>query len=198
MYALVPPSPEIRSVQDEWGMFDPNQAGLKAAFRAARALNRPSDDDLAEAADAEDAARAAAPSPALQPVARAISAPPIAVPIKVPTVPIAAREQAVPERVLQPVLLERPAAPVAIAPATAKDNLDDLADPQAVPRRTATVDRGAVYTLEFPTKCPQCASEIAPSKSNVVGSGTVGVSRKEFASQAIPIPHRSREYVSGK
>ena len=39
VYTIVPPSPRGRAVQDEWGLFDPNQAGLKAAFRAVRALN---------------------------------------------------------------------------------------------------------------------------------------------------------------
>ena len=72
VYTLVPPSPGIRSVQDEWGMFDPNQAGLKAEFRAARALNHPSDDDLPEAAEADEAAPA--PMPSLVPTLFALCA----------------------------------------------------------------------------------------------------------------------------
>ena len=46
-YTIVPASPRVRAVQDEWGMFDPNQAGLKAAFRAANAMNTPTVRDSA-------------------------------------------------------------------------------------------------------------------------------------------------------
>ena len=137
VYTLVPPSPEIRSVQDEWGMFDPNQAGLTAAFRAARALNHPSDDITEVEAD-----EAPAPVPVVTPklAAREVSAPAPVVPmVSAPVI-----EPVVVERVIAPVVLEHK--PVAAA---------------------ASVDRGAVYTLEFPTKCPQCSSEI----------GTVRVSR---------------------
>ena len=164
VYTLVPPSPGIRSVQDEWGMFDPNQAGLKAAFRAARALNHP-EDDLAESVETDELA----PAPSVvQPAAREVVAPaPVAAMVSVATA-----EPAIAERVIQPAVPERK--PVLVeatvplaAPAAVKDeNLDDLLDPPA-PRRAASVDRGAVYTLEFPTKCPQCSSEI----------GTVRVSR---------------------
>ena len=38
-YTIVPPL--VRPVQDEWGLYDPDQAGLQAAMRAVDALNLP-------------------------------------------------------------------------------------------------------------------------------------------------------------
>jgi hypothetical protein len=83
------PPQAVRPVQDEWGIYDPNQAGLKATFRAMNALSAPVDN------------------------------PP-------------------PPRVRAEALAPAPSA-----------------------------ERGAVYALEFPTQCPQCATKI----------GTVRVSR---------------------
>src|SRR5882672_9596702 len=51
-YTIVPPTPNVRAVQDEWGMFDPNQAGLEAAFRAVQAI----DDGIAEPVSNGDSA----------------------------------------------------------------------------------------------------------------------------------------------
>src|SRR3954469_11227835 len=69
-YTIVPPP--ARAVQDEWGMFDPNQAGLQAAFRAVRALDAPptSGDVFDPAGDSDEPsgsneADGAAPAPVL-------------------------------------------------------------------------------------------------------------------------------------
>jgi len=43
-YTIVPPSPRVGTAEDEWGLFDPNQAGLKAAFRAAQSLGSQADE----------------------------------------------------------------------------------------------------------------------------------------------------------
>lgn len=96
-YAIVPPSPRIREVQDEWGMFDPNQAGLQAAFRIVRAMNTPTVHDSAPH--------------------------------------------------------------VSSAPAPDVD-VYELTVPEPQPQLPKTTDRGAVYTLEFPTQCPQCCKQI--------------------------------------
>ena len=41
-YTIVPPvAAACARSQDEWGMFDPNQGGLKAAFRAVQRNGRP-------------------------------------------------------------------------------------------------------------------------------------------------------------
>ena len=37
-YRLVPPSAPTRAVQDEWGLFDPEQAGIQAAVRTLREM----------------------------------------------------------------------------------------------------------------------------------------------------------------
>ncbi len=105
-YTIVPPSPRVRAVQDEWGMFDPNQAGLKAAFRAAHAMNTPTVHDSAP----EQRLRDNSPE-----VSNALAPDPEVYEITVPE--------------LQP------------------------------PTPKATL-RGAVYTLEFPTQCPQCCKQI--------------------------------------
>lgn len=40
-YSTAPPSARRPPVQDEWGIYDPNQAGLEAAFRALTAPGAP-------------------------------------------------------------------------------------------------------------------------------------------------------------
>ena len=125
-YTIVPPSPRVRPVQDEWGLFDPNQAGLRAAFRAVQALNMPTVSEGAPEQSVHDQAPLELDQTPLEPS----SSP---------------RDEEIYElRVPEPV-----------------------PQPTAQPRRAKTADRGAVYTLEFPTQCPQCCKEI----------GTVRVSR---------------------
>ncbi len=54
-YTLVPPSPRVRAVEDEWGLFDPNKAGLKAAIRAVQPMETPADDAIElESVDRDD------------------------------------------------------------------------------------------------------------------------------------------------
>jgi hypothetical protein len=96
----------VRPVQDEWGIYDPNQAGLKATFRALSALGAPVDNP------APPRPRVEPPGPPAPPQARAVP--------QSPPVPVAA--------------------PVVATPAP---------------------ERGAVYALEFPTQCPQCATKIS-------------------------------------
>jgi hypothetical protein len=110
----------VRPVQDEWGIYDPNQAGLQATFRALNALSTPVEK----------------PAPAR--VRTEVSGVPLEPQVQVRAVP-------------QPPPVVAPAPAAAPAPVVA----------------TPAPERGAVYTLEFPTQCPQCATKI----------GTVRVSR---------------------
>jgi hypothetical protein len=160
VYTIVPPSPHARAVQDEWGMFDPNQAGLKAAFRAVRALSTPAIDDSV-----------------VEPVSNRDSADELPGPDAVPATIVQAsvpQAQAFEEILLAPAVVEsRPAAKTqknerVVSHAVSHDeNVYDLTEAEPPRRRSKHADRGAVYTLEFPTTCPQCCTEI----------GTVRVSR---------------------
>ena len=154
LYMVVPPpAPGLRSVQDEWGMFDPNQAGLKAAFRAARALTRPAVDDKApESADRDDSAASAVHDGAEDLHVGATE--PIVESVPEPVVPDSPVQAA-------PAVHADPAAPE-VSDATANDeNIYDLTAREPTPPRATPVSQGAVYTLEFPTRCPQCSAEIA-------------------------------------
>ena len=157
VYTIVPPTPNVRAVQDEWGMFDPNQAGLQAAFRAVRALSTPAiDDNVAEPVSNRDSADEL-PAPEAVPEPRVASAREVA------------REVEVFEEILlEPAVREsRPAARnqaperVASHAVSHDENVYDLTEPEPPRRRTKHADRGAVYTLEFPTTCPQCCTEIS-------------------------------------
>jgi hypothetical protein len=161
VYMVMPSSsPAARSVQDEWGMFDPNQAGLKAAFRAARALTDPeSDEDTPEAAPndrPEPIARETRPpsTPAAvtpNPVAIASA---IAVASAVAAAKPVALESTPPPAPVTRAIREVPPAPAAI------ETTAEAPERDATARRTAAADRGAVYTLEFPTRCPSCEAEM--------------------------------------
>jgi hypothetical protein len=122
-YTIVPPLPPVRAVQDEWGMFDPNQAGLKAAFRAANAINTPAvrDNPMAQRRDRapERGLRDSAPEHGLRDKAREVSSAPVP-----------------------------------------REEVYELSVPDVPPPTPKTTDRGAVYTLEFPTNCPQCCKKI--------------------------------------
>jgi hypothetical protein len=150
-YTIVPPS--APAVQDEWGMFDPNQAGLQAAFRAVRALDSPAtsgeevfaagnnteppeDSNHAEAA-ASAAVRNAAPPAALF---------------------TAASDRAIRDRRGAP----RGAGPTRVPSqlAATADTVYDLTEPEPRLRQQKPAERGTVYSLEFPTRCPQCCTEI--------------------------------------
>jgi len=146
-YTIVPPAPNVRAVQDEWGMFDPNQAGLEAAFRAVQAI----DDGVAEPVsnrDSADELPVSGVEPALQ-----SSSP---------------EEDGFEEILLEPAVLPTPRTPRtptserAVSHAVPHDeNVYDLSEPEPPRRRAKHADQGAVYTLEFPTTCPQCCNEIS-------------------------------------
>jgi hypothetical protein len=145
-YTIVPQSPNVRAVQDEWGVFDPNQAGLEAAFRAVQAI----DDRIAE------------------PVSNHHSAdePPVSEAVAEARVRASAAEEAVFEEILlEPAARDsRPASrgERAVSHAVSLDeNVYDLTEAEPARRRPTHADRGAVYTLEFATTCPQCCTEIS-------------------------------------
>jgi hypothetical protein len=145
-YTIVPPSPNVRAVQDEWGVFDPNQAGLEAAFRAVQAI----DDRIAEPVSNRDSAdELPMPEAVAEPRARAR----------------AAEEAAFEEILLEPAPRQSRAAARgerAVSHAVSLDeNVYDLTEAEAPRRRPKHADKGAVYTLEFPTTCPQCCTEIS-------------------------------------
>lgn len=134
-YSIVPPTPQPRAVQDEWGMFDPNQAGLQAAFRAVRALDTPVSE--------ETTPQAAGPDVDIDLTV-----------LDTPDTEAVPEAKPVHEAATEPV----PAAPRAVSRRAADDNVYDLTESSR--RRRKPVERGAVYTLEFATHCPQCCSEI--------------------------------------
>jgi hypothetical protein len=155
VYVVPPPSsPGVRSVQDEWGMFDPDQAGLKAVFRA---LNQ--DDDVTKPVVAAQAPVAVVktPEPAItrkapEPPARAATpATPVHIAVPPPRTGNSARQA-----IGASARIEE-AAPVGAT----GDNVSEPADREPAARVTAPADRGAVYTLEFPTRCPECSTEMA-------------------------------------
>jgi hypothetical protein len=146
-YTIVPQSPNVRAVQDEWGVFDPNQAGLEAAFRAVQAI----DDRIAEPVGNGDGADELPVSEAMAEAGVRAGA---------------AEEAAFEEILLEPAAREsRPASRgerVVSHAVSFDENVYDLTEEAEPPRhRPRHADRGAVYTLEFPTTCPQCCSEIS-------------------------------------
>jgi hypothetical protein len=148
-YTIVPPS--ARAVQDEWGMFDPNQAGLQAAFRAVRALDGPPTagsvfDTAGDSDDASESDRQESPTLVHDDVPPAATFG-------------GAAERTAHEHRAQP----RGAGPTRVlSPVAATgDTVYDLTEPEAPrPRQQKPLERGTVYTLEFPTRCPQCCTEI--------------------------------------
>ena len=179
VYTIVPPAPRVRAVQDEWGLFDPNQAGLKAAFRAVRALNTPAaDDDALASRDSDGAAELTTRDAMPETEVRDDGRPQVPVLDRVPqletrdsrpnhsTVRQGVSELTVRESAPVQNLRDR-ARLVSSAPSPRVDEADDMPVSEPQPRAAKTADRGAVYTLEFPTQCPQCGKEI----------GTVRVSR---------------------
>jgi len=146
-YTIVPQSPNVRAVQDEWGVFDPNQAGLEAAFRAVQAI----DDRIAEPASNRDSADEL-------PVSEAVAEARVRA--------SASEEAALEEILLEPAAREsRPASGgerVVSHAISLDENVYDLTEEAEPPRRRPKhADRGAVYTLEFSTTCPQCCTEIS-------------------------------------
>ena len=137
-YTLVPPSPRVRAVEDDWGLFDPNKAGLKAAFRAVQSLETPIPDgtDL-EAVDRDDVLEMIFPD-------------------DVPARDIASHETAARD-------LDSPQSgrgPARLVSQQNDESVYDLTEVEQPISRHKQADRGAVYTLEVPTRCPQCCSEI--------------------------------------
>jgi hypothetical protein len=141
-YTIVPPAPRAGAVEDECGLFDPNQAGLPAAFRAAHSLGSPANDapepgqcdELPEMIFPDDppAPVRTAPADELATARRAHSA----------------RRGQGPARLVSP-------------PAPHDERVYDLTESDPSAHRHTQADRGAVYTLEFPARCPQCCSEIS-------------------------------------
>jgi hypothetical protein len=156
-YTIVPPSPQVRAVQDEWGMFDPNQAGLKAAFRAVRALSPGAiDDSKPETGDRDDALELALSDVLIEDPIRGCK-PEASVfdsaPARVSGTEATVRGSGSVRRASEPARR--------VPPAAADDeNVYDLTDAGPPHRRHKPAERGAVYTLEFPTRCPQCCAEI--------------------------------------
>jgi hypothetical protein len=163
VYVVPPPSsPGVRSVQDEWGMFDPDQAGLKAVFRAARALN---EDDVTEPVVAGQAPIAAVGAPAPATTAKAPE-PPARVTTPAAPVYIAAPPPHTGHSARQaigtsPAIRTNPRIEQAVAVGATADGVLEPADREPAARTTAPADRGAVYTLEFPTRCPECSTEMS-------------------------------------
>jgi len=113
-FTIVPPSPRVQGVHDEWGLFDPSEAGLKAV------------DDLFLA-------------PAAAPKASVLPATP-----DLPDHECATGRGRVASHELPP-----------------DDGVYDLTESAPSRRRARPSGRGAIYTLEFPTRCPQCCTEIS-------------------------------------
>jgi hypothetical protein len=142
-YTIVPPSTRVRAVQDEWGLYDPNQAGIKAAIRAVRAMNTPPtltdivpDQRVAdiplELPVRETAFEASVRAAATEPEVRDLTSEVTAAPAPDEEVYKLSVADSEPERELEPE-----------------------------PETPKTANRGAVYTLEFPTRCPQCCQKIS-------------------------------------
>jgi hypothetical protein len=140
-YTLVPPSPRVRAVEDEWGLFDPNRAGLKAAFRAVQPLEVPTADGIGlEPVDGDDVLEMIFPDDLPAPV------------IKPHETSARDLDSARPGR--GPARL--------VSHVTSNDEgVYDLTEVEPSAPRPKHVDKGAVYSLEFPTRCPQCCSEIS-------------------------------------
>jgi hypothetical protein len=138
-YTLVPPSPRVRAVEDDWGMFDPNRAGLKAGFRAVQSLDAQAPDGTnLEPADREDVLEMIFPD-------------------DLPTPDLTPLETSVRD-------LDSPwRGPVRhVSHVRSNDEgVYDLTEVEQSAPRHKHADKGAVYSLEFPTRCPQCCSEIS-------------------------------------
>jgi hypothetical protein len=157
-YTIVPPSTRARAVQDEWGLYDPNQAGIKAAIRAVRALNTPTLTDIvpdqrvadivpeSRVRDFKPEARARDIAPEL-PVREIALEPPMC--------------ETAPEPEVRDLTSEVTAAPAPDEEMYKLDVAEPELEPEAEQATPKTADRGAVYTLEFPTRCPQCCKKIS-------------------------------------
>jgi hypothetical protein len=139
-YKIVPPSTRIPAVSDEWGLYDPNQAGIKAAIRAVRAVNTPTLTDIVP----EQRFAVVAPEPVAE------------------IVPESQVRNVAPEPEVRDLTLEVTASPVHTEREEEVYKLAD-AEPETASETEAstTADKGAVYTLEFPTRCPQCCKKIS-------------------------------------
>lgn len=130
--APAPPAQPAQLVQDEWGIYDPKQAGLPAAFRSLR--------EREQVAPAKP---------------EVVAAPAVVAPVAVPSP--ATKEAAAPARcrfcteALPPGARQCPGCFHDVAEGA------PLAAPigHAMPAAQKS-QNGAVYSLEFPTKCPQC------------------------------------------
>ena len=146
------PSPD-RPVADEWGMYDVEQAGMPAAIRMVRErLNQ-------SAAVESPSAPAAAPAPVvLAPPAPA--APPA--PVATHPAPGAATQSPVPAPSARPTPVPAPREAVAQREAIApREVRTSHADHQPITANGSRKSQaGAVYSLEYPTKCPHCEQEI--------------------------------------
>jgi hypothetical protein len=144
-------------------MFDPNQAGLQAAFRAVKALTTPD----AKLDGALQKPAIAPPEPIVP-----VRVPKPAIAFKTPEAPPAA-PVASPGSAAHAAASDLPAGDAPrqgalpggasmdqVTTKSTRDNVYGLTEHDSQPRRTMSVDRGAVYTLEFPTRCSQCSAEI--------------------------------------
>ena len=148
-YTLVPPSPRVRAVDDGWGLFDPNKAGLKAAIRAVQPMETPTDDAIElESVDRDDVLEMIFPD-------------------DLPAPDSAPHETTV--RDLAPPQPGRgPARLVSQGPSN-DEGVYDLTEVEQSTPRHKPADKGAVYTLEFPDAMPavllgnQRRSRLAPA-----------------------------------
>lgn len=129
-------------------MFDPNQAGLKAAFRAVRALNAPTADETQlQSVDRDDARDMTVPGDGDAILPRDAAREP-AVPFRAPTA--TAREAGAPRTLGRTRIVSH-------------ERLHDE-DPSSrtdPPGALQRVNSGAVYSLEFSTHCPHCSREVS-------------------------------------
>jgi|KBSMisStaDraftv2_1062788.scaffolds.fasta_scaffold578089_1 hypothetical protein len=140
-YTLVPPPPRVRAVDDGWGLFDPNKAGLKAAIRAVQPMETPTDDAIElESVDRDDVLEMIFPD-------------------DLPAPDSAPHETTV--RDLAPPQPGRGPARLVSQGPSSDEVVYDLTEVEQSAPRHKPADKGAVYTLEFPTRCPQCCSEIS-------------------------------------
>jgi hypothetical protein len=116
-YTLVPPSPRVRAVEEEWGTFD--ETSLEPVDR----------DGVLELIFPDDL-----PAPDITPPA---------------------------VRDLDSARPGRGPAGIVSHVASNEEGVYDLTAVESPTPRHNHGDKGAVYSLEFPTRCPQCCSEIS-------------------------------------
>ena len=161
-YSIVPStSSRLPPIQDEWGIFDPNQAGLKAAFRAARDMESETAGEYPVPPAAGDQGGQPPPLPDLWEIAAPESEPKSQFRPAGGSLSMIGRDL---QRAAAGPRARPAAASARLESASAKistdDDVYDLTEPTPPRAPAKTAERGAVYTLEYSTCCPQCRGEI--------------------------------------